>query len=177
MRRECLFKEKGSFSTQAKGSQIEAFQAPSGKMFHRERTFLDPLKSHHPGSHHWAEKRLSLTRSHTPMLALLLPTAPLPRARGHCQNLLPSQMRLHKYLHSSSQGLQQTPHRGAARPTLSRPQRRPGVAHTLGHGRPARPPGWGWDRKPPCRPGHPAPAQLPSLEPRSESEAGLGRSP
>lgn len=55
---------------------MEAFQAPSWDVFKRERASLDPLKSHHSGSPLRAEKRQSLTLSHTPTLALLLPTAP-----------------------------------------------------------------------------------------------------
>lgn len=113
-------------------SLTEAFQAPSGKILNFERTFLEPFKSCHPGSHLWAEERQSLTHLTLQPLCWspLLPTAPLPRAQGHHQTLLPSQTALHKYLHSSSRGLQQTQHGGATLPTLSRPQRRAGVAHT-----------------------------------------------
>lgn len=74
-------------------------------MFNCERTVSGSLKPYLPGSHLQAEKRKRLTLSHTPRLALLLPTAPPPQSPRPPSNSAPIPDRaLHKYLHSSSGG-------------------------------------------------------------------------
>lgn len=67
---------------------------------------------------------------------------------------------LHKYLHSSSRGLQQTQHGGAALPnTLQTPEEaRSGPHPRWSAGGPPGPQGGVGTRSPPRRPGHPAPA-------------------
>lgn len=136
---------------------MEASQAPLGEMFMCKRAFLELLKSRHPGSHFWARKRLSLTPSHTctPTLALLLPTAPLPRTKATiklCSH--PGRLCANIYI-APLWGLQQTQHGGATLGTLSRPQSWPGVADSPQCWQAGLAPGRGWDRMPPSRPGRP----------------------
>ena len=143
--RECVCKEKCSLSTQAKGSLTEVCQTRSGKVFKRERAFLEPVKTHHPGSHLRAEKRLSLPGlTPAPMLDHLMPRAPFPRAQGHRQTLLPAQPARANIYIAPLRGLQQTQHRGTLL-TGSRPQRGPGAAPPSCPGEPASllPPGTG----------------------------------
>lgn len=154
---------------------MEASQAPSGEMFTCKRVFLEPLKSHHPGSHFGAQKRLSLTPSHTctPTLALLLPTASLPRIKATiklCSH--PGRLCANIYI-APLRGPQQTQHGGANLATLSRPQSWPGAADTPQSRQACLAPGWGWDRMPPRGPDRPAPAQGdPSLSLGGECRVG-----
>lgn len=140
---------------------------------------MEPLKSRHPGSHFRARKRLSLTSSHTctPTLALLLPTASLPRIKATITLYShPGRLCANIYI-APLRGLQQTQHGGAILTTLSRPRSGPGVADTPQSRQAGLAPGWGWDRMPPSGPDHPAPAQGdPSLEPWREN-AGRGQQP
>lgn len=167
-----MFLKKKAHSLPVKGPLMEASQAPSGEMFTCERAFLEPLKSHHPGSHFQAQKRLSLTPSHTctPTLALLLPTASLPRIKATiklCSH--PGRLCANIYI-APLRGPQQTQHGGATLATLSRPQSWPGVADAPQSRQACLTPGWGWDKTPPSGP---APAQGdPSLEPWRESAFG-----
>lgn len=137
MRENMFFKNKAHSPPKPKVPLMEAFWAPSEEMFKCKRAFLEPLKSHHPGSHFWAAKRLSLTPSPTPTLALLMPTAPLPRAQGHRQTLLsPQMMTLCTNIYTAPLwGLWQTQHGGATLPTLSRPRSGPEAVDTLSPGR------------------------------------------
>lgn len=102
-------------------------------MFKCKRAFLEPLKSHHPGSHFWAEKRLSHPVSHThtpPCWTSCCPQPPSPEPQATvklCNH--PSRLCANIYI-APLRGLQQTQHGGAALQTLSRPQSWPGVADT-----------------------------------------------
>lgn len=152
-----MFLKKKAHSLPGKGPLMEASQAPLGEMFMCKRAFLELLKSRHPGSHFRARKRLSLTPSHTctPTLALLLPTAPLPRTKATiklCSH--PGRLCANIYI-APLRGLQQTQHGGATLGTLSRPQSWPGVADSPQCWQAGLAPGRGWDRMPPSRPGRP----------------------
>lgn len=113
----------------------------SEEMFKCKRAFLEPLKSHHPGSHFRAAKRLSLPPSHIPTLALPTLTAPLPRAQGHRQTLLSLQMTTFgtNIYTAPLRGRRQTQHGGATLPTLSRPPSGLEVVDTLSPDRPTHP--------------------------------------